>query len=105
MDGENKDRFDYFCGGIHEAVETFDGFDDGQNSLTCIAVNLRSQSDNSFTRGSKASAIFSFALKMYTDKQFLDVIKRAYAMQKQWREDYEKELREHINQLHNGRMD
>lgn len=105
MEGESKDRFDYFCGGLHDAVESFDGFDDGQNSITVVALNLHSLSDNSFARGTKASAIFSFAMRMYNDNDFLDVIKQSYAMQKKWREDYEKELREHINQLHNGRMD
>lgn len=104
MEGESKDRFDYFCGGLHEAVESFDGFDDGQNSITVVALNLHGLSDNSFARGTKASAIFSFAMRMYNDNDFLDVIKQSYAMQKKWREEYNKELREHINQLHNGRM-
>lgn len=105
MDGENKDRFDYFCGGLHEAVESFDGFDDGQNSITVVAVNLHGQSDHSFARGTKASAIFSFAMRMYNDNDFLDVIKQSYAMQKKWREEYNKELREHLSSLQNGRMD
>lgn len=104
MEGESKDRFDYFCGGLHEAVESFDGFDDGQNSITVVAVNLHGQNDHSFARGTKASAIFSFAMRMYNDNEFLDVIKQSYAMQKKWREEYRQELHEHLNKLQNGEV-
>ena len=102
---KDKDRFDNFCGGLHEAVESFDGFDEEHNSLIVISTNVNTDRDNSFSRGNKEMAVFSLAMRMSLDEEFRDVVKKAYSVYKKWQNDYENELRDKINRLQHGRLD
>ena len=98
---DNKDRFDYFCEGIHEAADEFDGFDENQHSLTLIVMNRQTHALNSFALGTDEMAVLAFATQMYLDAGFAHIIKESYALMKQWkqkdRQDLEDAIRSHAN--------